>query len=53
MAVNFPVPKAKPAAPVAPAAAKIEKPAAAVSVKEAPAALASEKKTVETKEEQK
>ena len=69
VAVNFPVPKAKPAAtsaavapatPVAPAA-KGEKPAAApaatkpaaVSAKEAPAALASEKKTVETKEEQK
>ena len=44
---------ATPAAPAAPAAAKVEKPAAAVSVKEAPAALASEKKTVETKEEQK
>ena len=61
VAVNFPVPKAKPAAPVAPAAAKVEKPAAApaatkpaaVSAKEAPAALRSEKKTVETKEDQK
>ena len=60
VAVNFPAPKAKPAAAAAPAA-KVEKPVAApaatkpaaVSAKEAPAALASEKKTVETKEEQK
>ena len=60
VAVNFPAPKAKPAAAAAPDA-KVEKPVAAPAAtkpaaapaKEALAAPASEKKTVETKEEQK